>query len=162
EKVLNKRKQELAHFYGLDTPWYFRLPGMVLRVMTLDLGEARQLRSFDGSNRVTDIVLDRLPNSMLLLTTSLLITAVLGLLGGVYMATRAGSWLDRFTSAFAAVSFAVPTWWIGILLILVLSVNLRLLPSGGMYSTPPPITTTARFVDLLKHALLPVLTLVLV
>jgi peptide/nickel transport system permease protein len=162
EAVLTQRKTELERFYGLDTPWYFRLPGMVLRVLTFDLGEARNLRSFDGSNRVIDIVMDRLPNTMLLLTTSLFITAAIGLAGGVYMATRAGTWLDRLMSAFAAVSYAVPTWWIGILLILVLSVRLRLLPSGGMYSTPPPLEPGARFFDLLWHALLPVLTLVLV
>lgn len=162
ERVLSERKTELEAFYGLDTPWYLRLPGMVLRVMTLDLGEARNLRSFDGSNRVIDIVMDRLPNTMLLLTTSLFITAAIGLAGGVYMATRAGTWLDRAMSTFAAVSYAVPTWWIGILLILVLSVRWRLLPSGGMYSTPPPQAPAARFVDLVQHALLPVLTLVLV
>ncbi|MCL4858916.1 MAG: ABC transporter permease [Caldilineaceae bacterium] len=162
ERVLNERRAELERFYGLDTPWYARLPGMVLRVLTLDLGEARNLRSFDGSNRVIDIIMDRLPNTMLLLTTSLFITAAIGLAGGVYLATRAGGWLDRFMSAFAAVSFAVPTWWIGILLILLLSVRWRVLPSGGMYSTPPPQEALARFFDLVQHALLPVLTLVLV
>ena len=162
EKTLTERRKEFEAFYGLDTPWYLRLPGTVFRVLTLDLGEARNLRSFDGSNRVIDIVLERLPNTMLLLTTSLIITAVLGLGLGVYMATRAGTWLDRAMSIFAAVSYAIPTWWIGILLILLLSVRWRLLPSGGMYSTPPPIDSVPRFLDLLQHALLPVLTLVLV
>ena len=152
----------MAAFYGLDTPWYLRLPGMILRVLRLDLGEARNLRSVDGSNRVIDIVLERLPNTMLLLTTSLILETVLGLTLGVYMATLAGSWLDRFMSIFAAISYAVPTWWIGILLILILSVRWRVLPSGGMYSTPPPVDAVPRFIDLVKHALLPVLTLVLV
>jgi peptide/nickel transport system permease protein len=126
ERTLATRKQEMEQFYGLDTPWYLRLPGM------------------------------------LLLTTSLFITAAIGLLLGVYMATRAGGWLDRFMSAFAAISFAIPTWWIGILLILILSVRWRVLPSGGMYSTPPPLDSLSRFLDLVYHALLPVLTLVLV
>lgn len=162
ERVLEERRIEFEAFYGLDRPWWVRLPGMVLRVMTLDLGEARNLRSFDGSNRVIDIVLERLPNTMILLTTSLFITAAIGLGFGAYMATRAGTWLDRAMSTFAAVSFAIPTWWIGILLILILSVQWRILPSGGMYSTPPPITPTARFFDLLWHAALPILTLVLV
>jgi peptide/nickel transport system permease protein len=96
------------------------------------------------------------------LTTSLFITAAVGLLLGVYMATRAGTWLDRATSVFAAVTYAIPTWWIGILLILFLSVRWRILPSGGMYSTPPPVGSIDRFLDLARHALLPVLTLVLV
>ena len=50
EKVLADRQTEFEAFYGLDKPWWVRLPGMVLRVMTLDLGEARNLRSFEGSN----------------------------------------------------------------------------------------------------------------
>ncbi len=162
ENVLTKRRQELEMFYGLSTPWYYRLPRTVLRVLTLDLGEARTLRSFDGSNRVFDIVMERVPNSMLLLTTSLVITAAIGIAAGTYLATRQGSWLDRFVSGFAAVSFAIPTWWLGILLILILSSNLRILPSGGMYSTPPPTAPLPRLFDLVHHALLPVITLVLV
>lgn len=162
EKTLQARQAELEAFYGLTTPWYLRLPGMVLRVMTLDLGEARNLRSFSGSNRVIDIVLERLPNTMVLLTTSLFITAAVGLAVGVNMATRAGTWIDRALSVFAAVSYAIPTWWIGIILILFLSVRWRLLPSSGMYSTPPPTEALPRLLDWFWHALLPILTLVLV
>lgn len=162
EETLKQRQAELEKVYGLDRPWYARTPATVGKVLTLDLGEARSLRSSTGSNRVVDLVLERLPRTMLLLTTSLFITATIGLIFGVYMATRAGSWLDRFMATFASVSFAVPTWWIGILLILVLSVRWRILPSGGMYSAPPPTEPFDRFVDLLWHAALPVLTLVLV
>lgn len=162
ERVLEARSAELNAFYGLDTPWYFRLPQTVLRVLTLDLGEARTLRSFKGSNRVADIVLERLPNTILLLTTSLVITAAIGLTVGVNLATRPGSRIDRVVSGFGAISHALPTWWVGILLIFILSIQLRLFPSGGMYSTPPPTESLPRFLDLLKHALLPVLTLVLV
>lgn len=162
ERVLNERRVALEAFYGLDTPWYYRLPGTVFRVLRLDLGEARSLRSFDGSSRIIDIVLERLPNTMLLMTTSLVIVAVLGLGLGLFVATRPGTWLDRAVSGFAAVTYAIPTWWIGILLILVLSVQWRLLPSGGMYSTPPPTEPWPRFWDLARHALLPVLSMVLV
>lgn len=162
ETVLKARQQELAASYGLTTPWYRRLPQTVWRVLTLDLGEARTLRTVTGSNRVADIVLERLPNTVMLLTTSLLITAVAGLAVGVSLATRPGSAFDRIVSGLAAISFALPTWWVGILLILVLSVKLRWLPSGGMYSMPPPVEPALRILDLLQHALLPVLTLVLV
>lgn len=162
ERVLEARQRELAAFYGLDQPWYLRLPDTVRRVLTLDLGEARTLRSFTGSNRVADIVLERLPNTVLLLTTSFVLTALLGLALGVKLATRPGTLLDRALSSFAAVSYAVPAWWFGILMVLLLSYQLRLLPSGGMFSVPPPEGGLARFLDLAHHALLPVLTLVLV
>jgi peptide/nickel transport system permease protein len=162
ERALEARREDLVQFYGLDRAWHSRLPATVLRVITLDLGEARTLRSFEGSPRVSDIVLERLPNTMLLLTTSLFITAVIGLAVGVKMATQVGSKTDRAVSFASAVSFALPAWWSGILLILVLSFYLGWLPSGGMYSTPPPLGGFDRFTDLLWHAALPILTLVLV
>ena len=162
EEALETRRQELIEFYDLDKAWWERMPATVFRVITLDLGEARTLRSSDGSRRVSDIVLERLPNTAILLTTSLVITAVIGLAVGVKMATRVGTKLDRAVSFGAAVSFALPAWWTGILLILLLSFHFNVLPSGGMFSTPPPEGGVARFFDLLKHAILPIITLVLV
>lgn len=162
ERTLQERRKDLEAFYGLDRAWYLRLPDTVSRVLTLDLGEARTLRSFEGSNKVADIVLERLPNTLLLLTTSFVIVSVLGLMAGVYLSAHPGSFLDRLTSQVAAVSFALPAWWLGIILILVLGVNLRIFPSGGMYSAPPPTEPIARFFDLLWHAALPILTLTLI
>ncbi|MCL0101944.1 ABC transporter permease [Dehalococcoidia bacterium] len=162
EETIALRRGELEATYGLDRAWYRRLPDTVLRVLSLDLGEARSLKSFSGSRKISDIVLDRLPNSALLLTTSLLITALLGLGIGVRMATQVGSKTDRVLSYFSAISFAMPAWWIGILMILIFAFTLGWLPAGGMYSTPPPEHTFLRLLDLVKHAILPVLTLVLV
>ncbi len=161
EEALSTRREELRNLYGLDRPWYTRLPGMVFRVFTLDLGEAHTLRSSTGSNRVADIVMERIPRSMLLLTSSMIITAAIGLALGARLSSRAGTGLDRVVSSFSAVSYAFPTWWVGIILILVFSFRLGVLPSGGMYSTPPPGGGFLRFLDLLYHALLPVFTLTL-
>jgi peptide/nickel transport system permease protein len=160
EKTLAERKTEIETAYGLDRPWYTRLPALVLRVFRLDLGEAHTLRSFTGSSRVADIVKERVPNSMILLTTSLLITAVIGIWVGVRLAAHPGTFLDRFVSSLSAVSYALPTWWLGILFILIFAFQLKILPTSGMYSAPPPIGAIARFFDLLWHALLPVFTLV--
>ena len=161
EEALAAQKSDMEILYGLDRPWFTRLPGMVFRVFTLDLGEAHTLRSSSGSNRVSEIVLERIPKSMLLLTTSMVLTAAVGLLVGARLSSRAGTTLDRTVSSLSAVSYAFPTWWVGILLILLFSFRLGILPSGGMYSAPPPEGGIARFLDLLYHALLPVFTLVL-
>jgi len=160
EQTLEARRVELERAYGLDQPWFRRLPGMVYRVFRLDLGEAHTLRSSSGSNRVADIVLERLPRTILLLTTSLAFTAVIGIAVGVRLATHPGTWVDRLISSLSAVSYAVPTWWLGILFILFFSCQHGILPSGGMYSAPPPVGGLARFGDLVLHALLPVITLV--
>ncbi|MFN8622483.1 MAG: ABC transporter permease [Chloroflexota bacterium] len=162
EQTLAVRKQELEQSYGLDQPWWVRMPGMVARVLTLDLGVARTLRSTEGSNRILDIVMERLPSTMLLITTSLLITAGIGLVIGVWLSTRVGSRADRIVSWISAVSFALPGWWAGILMILLFGFWLRVLPSGGMFSSPPPTDPLARGADLLYHAILPILTLVVV
>lgn len=162
ENIVAARRKDLEESYGLDKAWWRRLPNTVFRVISLDLGEARTLKSTSGSRKVSDIVLDRLPNTALLLTTSLVITALIGLVMGVRMATKVGSKTDRILSYFSAISFAMPTWWMGILMILIFAFQLDLLPAGGMYGTPPPEGGFARFGDLLWHAILPVSTLVLV
>lgn len=162
EEIIATRRMELEASYGLDQEWYERLPAVVARVLVFDLGDARDIRAADGSNNVGDIILERLPRTVMLLTTSLIITAILGLTLGVWLSTRPGSRIDRFVSYVAAITNGLPAWWAGILLILVFSFWLRILPSGGMYSTPPPEGTIASIIDLAWHALLPVLTLVLV
>jgi peptide/nickel transport system permease protein len=162
EQTVAARQAELESFYGLHDPWYQRLPASVLSVLRLDLGESRSLRTADGSREVGAIVLERLPYTVLLLTTSSLITATIGLLIGVRMATQVGSRLDKSVAYFAAISFAIPAWWLGILFILLFAFQLDWLPSGGMYSTPPPADPWARLLDLMRHAFLPIVTLVAV
>ena len=162
ERTVAGRQGELERFYGLDRPWYARLPAAVGRVLTLDLGEARSLRTTDGSRRVSAIVLERLPYTVALITTATVLTTIVGLLIGVRMATRVGSRLDRAVAVVAAVSNAVPTWWLGVLLIFLFAFQLDLLPSGGLYSTPPPEGRWDRLVDLARHAVLPIVTLVVV
>jgi peptide/nickel transport system permease protein len=162
EEAVSARRTELIEAYGLDRAWYERLPEVVARVAVFDLGDARDIRAADGSNDVGDIILERLPRTVMLMTTSLIITAVIGLTLGVWLSTRPGSRADRIVSYVAAITNGLPAWWAGILLILIFSFWLRILPSGGMYSTPPPEGAIASFLDLAWHALLPVMTLVLV
>jgi peptide/nickel transport system permease protein len=162
EQVVALRKTELESFYGLNESWVERMPSQIWRVLTLDLGNARSLRTAEGSTEISDIVMERLPYTMILLTTASLITAFIGLIVGVKMATRVGGKMDRSVAYFAAVSFAVPAWWLGILFILVFAFRLDWLPAGGMYGVPPPQEQPERALDLAKHAILPVTTLVLV
>ena len=162
ERVLAVQKEDLESFYGLDTPWYYRLPWDIVRVMRLDLGEAQTLRSFEGSSRISDIILERIPNTAILMLTNFFFVTVIGIGAGAWLATKAGSKTDRVVSIFSIGSYAMPVWWLGIIVILVFSVKLQILPSGGMHDTPPPDGTWVRFFDLLKHAVSPVLSLVLV
>lgn len=162
EAVLQQRRVELEHFYGLDRPWQQRLPDDVFRVLSLNLGSANTLRTVAGSSRISDLVLERLPNTVVLVTTATAITAVIGLIVGVRLAVRVGSRVDRAASYLSAASNALPSWWAGIIFILVFSIGLGVLPLGGMFSAPPPSGFLQRGLDLAWHAVLPILTLVVI
>ena len=160
ERALEAYEDELYRAFGLDRPWYARLPDMVRRVIMLDLGKSRTMTSFTGSNNVADIVLERIPNTIMLISTAVLISAVLGILIGVNIATRAGTIVDRIASYFSSISYALPSWWTGIIFILVFSFYLKIFPPAGMYSSPPPEDPILRLIDVMYHAILPVMTLV--
>ena len=161
QRIVADYKDILTKAYGLDKPWPMRLPQMIWRVMTFDLGKAKNAQTFKGSTAIKDLIAERLPKSILLITTSVGISAILGLTIGTKIATKPGSKIDRFFSNFSAFSYAIPTWWTGILFILIFGVTLRILPTGGMYSAPPPTEAIPRFLDLLFHAIMPISTLVL-
>lgn len=161
QRIVNELEETLIRAYGLDKPWPMRLPQMIWRVLSFDLGNAKTAQTFKGSTLIKDLIAERLPKSILLITTSVGISAILGLTIGTKIATMPGSKIDRFFSNFSAFSYAIPTWWTGILFILIFAVSLRILPPGGMYSAPPPTEAIPRFLDLLFHAILPISTLVL-
>ncbi len=162
EQVLEQRRAELVSFYGLDKPWYYRLPDSVWRVITFDLGEARTIRSFEGSSRVVDIVSERLGNTLILITTATVITAIMGLLIGPRLASKVGTRLDRVGSMLLALSYAMPAWWVGIFLIIVFAFRWDIFPPGGLLSQPPPEGGLARFLDQMWHAALPIISIVIV
>ena len=78
---------------GLDEPWHSprRLWFVVLRVMSLDLGQSFYLRSYGGSSLVRDIIMEALPRTILLFTSATIISSVIGIFLGLIMARRAGS-----------------------------------------------------------------------
>jgi len=160
KEAIEAQKEAIYAAYGLDKPWYARIPQMVFRVMIFDLGRTRTIKSFTGSQKVADVVFERLPNTLLLVTTAVAISAAIGVWAGVRIASRPGSLADRAASYLSAISFALPTWWTGIILILAFAFYLRAFPFGGMYSAPPPGEPLQRFADLLWHAVLPIVTLV--
>lgn len=161
QRIMTNYEETLRRAYGLDKPWPLRLPQMIWRVMTFDLGKAKTAQTFKGSTSIKDLIRERLPKSMLLITTSVGLSALIGLTVGTKIATKPGSRLDRFFSNYSAFSYAIPTWWTGLLFILIFAQYLRILPPGGMYSAPPPTEPISRFIDLIWHAILPISTLVL-
>ncbi|MEM4306600.1 MAG: ABC transporter permease, partial [Candidatus Caldarchaeum sp.] len=148
-KAVKEYELQLIKSYGLDQPWYFRLGDMVRRIIFLDLGNAKNIQSFAGSKKVVDIVAERVPNTVLLVTTAIAINSLIGVVLGPRIAMKVGSKFDQATSYLSAISYALPTWWTGILFILVFAFYVRIFPFGGMFSSPPPPDDFGKFLDLL-------------
>lgn len=160
-RAVKEYELQLIRSYGLDQPWYFRLGDMVRRIIFLDLGNAKNIQSFAGSKKVVDIVAERVPNTVLLVTTAIAINSLIGIVLGPRIAMKVGSKFDQAASYLSAISYALPTWWTGILFILVFAFYVRIFPFGGMFSSPPPPDNLSRFLDLLWHAALPIIVLVI-
>jgi peptide/nickel transport system permease protein len=147
---------------GLDEPWYSpkRFFNTLLRIVTLDLGRSNFFTTDSGSSSVRDIILERLPKTILLFSTSTLIVSVIGIYLGAFIADRSGSLIDKGNSLLAILSNSFPSWWIGMLMIFVFAFVYEIFPAR---STPMSSPSDPLYIfDLLYHMLLPLITLVLV
>jgi len=147
---------------GLDTPWYSppRVGFTMYKILILDFGNAAFLTSDAGSTDVKDIILEKLPRTILLFTTATIIISLIGIFLGALAGSKVGSKLDRFTSAFAIISSSFPVWWVGMLMIFVFAFMYQIFPARAtptMSSSDP-----GYFISLLYHMTLPLITIVLI
>jgi peptide/nickel transport system permease protein len=157
----NQIKQRIIAL-GLDQPWYSpqRLGFTMYKILTLDFGHAKFLTSDTGSSDVKDIILERLPRTILLFTTATAIISFLGIILGSIASSKANSMVDKITSGFAVVSSSFPVWWIGLLMIFVFAFVYPIFPARA---TPTvPLTDPGYLGSLLYHMTLPLITLVLI
>ena len=146
EELLRQARREL----GLDQPLYVQYGRWVLNAVRGDLGKSYRL-----NRPVAPEVLDRFKNSALLAGVAFVIAVVLGTLAGSVSAIRRGGLLDNALMAVTVTGISMPPFYLGMLLIILFSVKLNLLPTGGMYDVRQD-PSTAR---LLVHLILPTLTL---
>lgn len=146
--------------FGLDQPFAVRSFRYLAGAMSLNLGKAEVITSDTGSRQVRLILLERLAPTLLLFATANLLLFFVSVFVALVLSRRYGSFLDRLTVSLAPTS-AAPSWFYGIFLILIFAAILRLLPFGGMVAAPPPTTTGAYMLSLLKHLILPVSAIVM-
>jgi peptide/nickel transport system permease protein len=140
--------------FGLDRPLPEQLGIYVANVLTLDLGQ-----SYRNRQPVADLLFDRLPATLLLTGSAFLFALVVGPLLGALAAMRARTWADSAITTAALLFYATPIFWVGLILILVFSVQLGWLPAFGMSSVVPLQGAWAQFWDGLRHLILPTVTL---
>lgn len=151
---------------GLDLPFWPRHLLWTLNALGLNWGALSQVVRSAGYGQIAldfnvrDVVLEAFPNTLLLISTAYLVVFLLGLPLALRLARLYHSLPDRLLALAAPLS-AVPSWVFGVLLISIFAVELRWLPVGGMYDTTPPETTWGYVGVIARHAVLPVLAIVL-
>src|SRR5688572_2704180 len=155
DKIITEEKR-----MGLDKPFVIRSFGFLADAVTLNLGFAEFMNADNGSRQVKEIVLERLPSTLLLFGTTNIIIFFATLYAALTLSRHYGSWVDKFIVATSPMS-AAPSWFYGIFVIVIFAAFLHVLPFGGMVDAPPPENKIEYGLSVLKHMILPTLAIAL-
>jgi peptide/nickel transport system permease protein len=150
EHATEEERQEIRRELGLDRPLPVQYWKWVSKAVRGDLGH-----SISQKKPVVELLLPRYKNTAILALAAVMISTTIGISAGIISAARQYSWVDRLVMVLALIGNTMPVFWLGLLLILLFSLRLGWLPTGGMYS---PVGDRS-FGDLLKHLILPAVTL---
>jgi peptide/nickel transport system permease protein len=145
--------QQLLHRYGLDKPMPLQYIDWITNAVRGNFGE-----SLIYHRESFAMLLERVPNTLVLAGAALLLQLVIGVPLGVVAAFKRGTWVDGAIRVFGVAGHAVPAFWLGLILIIVFAVQLRWLPSLGMLTVGHDQWD---ILDRLKHLILPAFVLAL-
>lgn len=146
-------RERLNAMYDLDKPLYQQYLSWIGKIAVLDLG-----KSFSADRRpVARKIIERLPVTILINVLSMALIFVIAIPIGVLSAVHKDSLFDKITGVFVFIGFAIPTFWLALLLMILFGIDLGCLPISGIRSLnydylPPGMV----FLDVVKHLILPV------
>lgn len=144
----------LRHLYGMDQSAFMQLVKYIVSVLQFDLGY-----SYRQNMPVLDVILTHLPATLILMLASISLAVLVGCSAGVLSAIRVNSVWDTLISALAVLCFAAPSFWLGIMMIILFSVKLGWFPVGGMETIGANLSLWGHAVDILYHLTLPAVAL---
>ena len=122
-----------------------------------DAGERLRLRSWTTRSPIVDLIVERAPQTLLVVGMGYVVGIVIAMFIGIISAYRKNSWFDQIGTLVSMIGFSVPTFFTGLLLIIIFSVNLNWLPS--IYDTTLRVTDWNSFTAQLKQMAMPVAVL---
>jgi len=153
-EVSAEQMSRLRAELGLDRPLYVQFVLYLRSLAGGDLG-------FSVINRkpVLDLILERIPATLVLMTAAFVFSVLAGALWGMISAVRARTSVDYAVTVVSLFGYSMPTFWLGLILILVFSLQLGWFPTMGMVTLGGELSGLAGLVDLLHHLVLPTVTL---
>lgn len=142
--------------YGLNLTWTEQLWAYFYNLAHLNLGMSVRLNA-----PVLDLIVGRIPDTLLLVFAALLLAILVGVAIGCLMAAFSGTWIDRALSLLVLIAYSVPGFWLALMAIFLFSVKLEWLPSGGYQTIGANYTGLAAFADRLQYLVMPALSLAL-
>jgi len=152
-KVSAQDIERLRSYYGLDKPLYEQYWNWLGRLVVLDFGQ-----SFSADGRaVLDKIAERIPVTLWINVLAMLLILAVAIPIGIASAVRRDSWFDKGMTVFVFIGFAIPSFWLGLLLMISLGVNLNWLPISGLHNYSwQQMGFWQQQTDMLKHLILPV------
>ncbi|PKO14363.1 MAG: hypothetical protein CVU39_15110 [Chloroflexi bacterium HGW-Chloroflexi-10] len=167
---LDTMRRELEEAEGLTLSFWPKHLLYTYKALTLNLGDVWDQRKFHmyiqtSAGEVStlnsrDIILSRLPNTMLLSGSAYLLLILIGIPVALHLSQREGKWLDKLIGFLTPIS-SVPSWVLGVLLVVIFAVELKLFPAGSMYGLMPPVSRWETIKTVAYHLVLPVIAIVL-
>lgn len=153
-KATAEYRERMMRYYGLDKPLHVQYGRWLVRMATLDFG-----RSFAPDGReVSEKIGERIPVTLAINVLSMALIFLVAIPIGIYSAVRKDSWFDRISTVSVFVGFAVPTFWLALLLMILFGVELGWLPISGLVSVEyESYSVLGRIGDRARHLILPVL-----
>ncbi len=149
--------EAISERLGLDEPLPVQFWNYMKEIAQGNLGESLAFKQ-----PVFDLIMERMPATLLLTVTSSILAVIIGTLLGVIAAQRSGGTLDSALSFGNYALFALPSFWLGLIMIVVFSSKLGWLPTSGMRNVRADYTGWRGVLDVIEHMVLPVATLALV
>ncbi|MDR2800339.1 MAG: ABC transporter permease [Desulfovibrio sp.] len=146
-------QQRLAAFYGLDRPLPEQYALWLNRLLRLDFGNSMS----SDSRPVMEKIAERLPLTLWLNVITLFFTLALSIPIGVYAAKKQGGLFDKAATLFVFLGFAMPGFWLSLLLMVKFSIELQWLPLSGLVSVDHAgLSAPGKVLDMAKHLALPI------
>ena len=147
-------RQRLEVLYGLDRPIYVQYWDWLLRLLHFDFGNSMSA----DSRPVLTKIMERLPLTVGMNVTAMLLTLLIAIPVGIASACRQNSLFDRSVTGLVFLGFAMPSFWLALLLMMFFGIELQWLPISGLTSMNyEQLTLWGKFCDLAKHLALPIL-----